>query len=47
MTENDVLTITKSSLSVGIIDINGDSFFESVNKKLMQPLKDLSGGGSR
>ena len=47
MTETDVLTITKASLSVGIIDIHGDSFFESVNKKLMQPLKDLSGGGSR
>lgn len=45
MADTDVLTITRSALSVDIIDINGDSFFVSVNKKLMQPLKELSQGG--
>ncbi len=45
MSGNDTLTISKSSHCVNIIDINGDSFFTSVNKKLMQPLKESAGGG--
>ncbi len=42
MTETDRLSITKADVSVDIIDINVDSFFTSVNKKLMQPLKDAA-----
>ena len=44
MSEKDVLRIKRSDNYVCIIDINGDSFFMSVNKKLMQPLKDFPGG---
>jgi NAD+ kinase len=42
MSQEDIVTILKSDKYVEIIDINGDSFFESVNKKLMQPIKDNS-----
>ncbi|WP_028504731.1 NAD(+)/NADH kinase [Ruminococcus sp. FC2018] len=45
MSQGDIITISKSDKYVEIIDINGDSFFESVNKKLMQPLKDISTSG--
>ena len=41
---SDVLTLKRSQHYVDIIDINGDNFFKSVNKKLMLPLKELSGG---
>ncbi len=44
MTDTDTLTIKRSADYIDIIDINGDSFFSSVNKKLMQPLKEFSGG---
>ena len=44
MSVSDVLTIKRSDDYVDIIDINGDSFFTSVNQKLMQPLKDFPGG---
>lgn len=37
--EGDVIRITKSSLTLNLIDINGDSFYNSVNNKLIQPLK--------
>ena len=41
MTQNDTITIKKSDKFIDIIDINGDSFFTSVNQKLMQPLKEF------
>lgn len=44
LNDNDILTIKRSDDHVEIIDINGDSFFTSVNKKLMQPLKEFPGG---
>ena len=44
MSCGDLLTISRSQCYVDIIDINGDNFFKSVNKKLMQPLKEFSGG---
>ena len=44
MSASDSITISRSDLFVDIIDISGNSFFNSVNKKLMQPLKGLSGG---
>ena len=44
MTYTDIVTIKRADNYVDIIDIHGDSFFTSVNKKLMQPLKELSGG---
>lgn len=44
MTNSDTVTIKRSDNYVDIIDIHGDSFFTSVNKKLMQPLKEFSGG---
>lgn len=37
--EGDVIRITKSDLELNLIDINGDSFYNSVNNKLIQPLK--------
>lgn len=40
---NTTLRITRSELRVDIIDLCGSSFFNSVNDKLMQPLKGLSG----
>lgn len=44
LSDFDTITIKCSDDHVDIIDINGDSFFTSVNKKLMQPLKDFPGG---
>lgn len=37
--EGDRLTITRSELKLNIIDINENSFYDSIHKKLMQPLK--------
>ncbi len=37
--EGDVIRITKSDTVLQLIDINGDSFYNSVNNKLIQPLK--------
>ena len=42
LTSGDSVVIKKSSKNVMIIDINGGSFFSSVNSKLMRPLKDVS-----
>lgn len=42
LSENDIVTVTKSAKHIDIIDITGGSFFDSVNKKLMQPLKGIS-----
>lgn len=40
LSDGDVVTVMRSEEYVDIIDINGGSFFSSVNSKLMQPLKD-------
>lgn len=37
--EGDIIRITKSPLTLNLIDINGYSFYNSVNNKLIQPLK--------
>lgn len=37
--EGDVITITKSDIYLNLIDISGYSFYNSVNNKLIQPLK--------
>lgn len=37
--ENDLLKITKSDITFNLIDISGNSFFNAVNNKLIQPLK--------
>ncbi|MGN0601751.1 MAG: NAD(+)/NADH kinase [Oscillospiraceae bacterium] len=42
LSNGDVVKVEKSRRYIDIIDINGDSFFTSVNKKLMQPLKEIS-----
>lgn len=39
ITDQAVVRIARSPLALNIIDINGDSFFGSINEKLMQPLK--------
>lgn len=44
LSDGDKVVISKSDYSVEIIDINGGSFFSSVNHKLMRPLKDFSEG---
>lgn len=36
------IRVSRSSLYLDIIDITGGSFFDSVNRKLMQPLKKIS-----
>lgn len=41
----DELYISKSNNYIYLIDINGSNFYNSVNKKLMKPLKDESGVG--
>lgn len=38
-TEGDTIKISKSPLVLKLIDINGDSFYNSVNGKLIKPLK--------
>ena len=42
LSDGDKVKVKKSDFYIDIIDINGDSFFTSVNKKLMQPLKEIS-----
>ena len=42
LANKDVVTVSKSDLHTDIIDINGNSFFSSVNDKLMHPLKDIT-----
>lgn len=37
--EGDIIRITKSDTMLHLIDINGDSFYNSVNNKLIQPFK--------
>jgi len=37
--EGDVITVTKSDIYLNLIDISGYSFYNSVNNKLIQPLK--------
>lgn len=37
--EGDIIRITKSDIMLHLIDINGDSFYNSVNNKLIQPFK--------
>lgn len=41
LTDENYLHITKSEKHIELIDIKGGSFFSSVNRKLMQPLKEL------
>ena len=38
------VSISRSELTLDIIDIKGGSFFGSINEKLMQPLKGIDGG---
>ena len=42
LSDDDIVKVTKSDKYVEIIDLNGDSFFTAVNKKLMQPMKAIS-----
>ena len=37
--EGEIVRITKSDICLNLIDINGDSFYNAVNNKLIQPLK--------
>ena len=39
---DDEVIVSKSGYYIDVIDIAGGSFFASVNKKLMQPLKEIS-----
>ena len=39
------MIVSKSKNFVEIIDISGGSFFSSINKKLMQPLKESAEDG--
>ena len=43
ITDKAKITITRSELTLDIIDIKGGSFFSSINEKLMQPLKGITG----
>ncbi len=40
LSNTELIRISKSDLYLSIIDITGGSFFTSINKKLMQPLKE-------
>ena len=42
LSNDDEVIISKSEYYIDIIEIAGGSFFASVNKKLMQPLKEIS-----
>ena len=42
LSDGDKIKVEKSNYYIDVIDINGDSFFTSVNKKLMQPLKEIT-----
>lgn len=39
--QDDRLIITRSAKSLRLIDIQGNSFFNAVNKKLLNPIKDI------
>ena len=39
--KDDKLFITRSKKFLRLIDIQGNSFFNSVNKKLLNPIKDI------
>ncbi|MGN0638678.1 MAG: NAD(+)/NADH kinase [Huintestinicola sp.] len=39
--QDDRLVITRSRKSLRLIDIQGNSFFNAVNKKLLNPIKDI------
>ena len=41
---NDKIVISRSEYSIELIDLVGGSFFNSVNSKLMQPLKGTGEG---
>ncbi|MBE6837274.1 MAG: NAD(+)/NADH kinase [Ruminococcus sp.] len=41
LSDNDYVKILKSDDYVEIVDIKGGSFFKSVNRKLMQPFKEI------
>ena len=41
LSNNDYVKILKSDDYVEIVDIKGGSFFKSVNRKLMQPFKEV------
>ena len=42
LSQNDYIRIFKSENYIQLVDIKGGSFFTSVNRKLMQPLKEIS-----
>lgn len=42
LSNDDEVIVSKSEYYIDIIEIAGGSFFASVNKKLMQPLKEIS-----
>lgn len=42
LTSNDYIRVSKSDSYIEIVDIKGGSFFKSVNRKLMQPFKEIS-----
>lgn len=42
LTNEDEVRVSKSKYYIDVIDIAGGSFFASVNKKLMQPLKGIN-----
>ena len=45
LSAEDTVIVSKSRYFVEIIDISGGSFFSSINKKLMQPLKESAEDG--
>lgn len=45
LSAEDTVIVSKSKYFVEIIDISGGSFFSSINKKLMQPLKESAEDG--
>ena len=45
LSSEDTVIVSKSKYFVEIIDISGGSFFSSINKKLMQPLKESAEDG--
>ena len=44
LSDGDEVVISRSELSLDIIDLSDGSFFSSVNSKLMRPLKGSSEG---
>lgn len=45
LSAEDTVIVSKSKYFVKFIDISGGSFFSSINKKLMQPLKESAEDG--